>query len=157
MTDSTQIRTLEQAVADVRYGIEFGRLNERFWQRIDTTLNLVQVLAGAMALAGALSRADVLAAAGLAMAVVSALQIALQPGRRAAGFLVARQAFHALNKRAWQFSVDEIDAALEDLRATAPQGLDALALPALNAVNRQHGQAEQHRLHLGAKLAAALA
>ncbi len=151
-------RTLEVAVAEVRFGAEFGRLNMRVWQRLDTVLNLLQVMAGAMALAGAFSDAKVLAGAGLVMASVSALQIALQPGRRAADFRMAHAEWQRLGAKAWTMTLGEVDAKLDDLRASSPDGFDALALPAMNAVNERHGwPAADQRLSARQKLLLAVA
>jgi hypothetical protein len=137
LTNTT--RTHGQAVAEVQYAVEFGRLNERFWQRLDTVLNLMQVLAGALALAGAFSAGQWLPVAGVVLAVVSALQITLAPGRRAAGFLVARRDFSALLMRAWKLDPADLDAELEALRAQAPQGLELLSAPAFNNTSRRNG------------------
>lgn len=140
-TESTaRTRTQADAVADVRFGITYGSLNERFWQRLDTTLNLTQVLFGALALTGALAAMGPLAGvAGVVLAVVSALQLTLQPGRRSIDFRDARRAFHALNAKAWQMPLHELDAALEELRMNAPNGLAALNRPALHMLDAQHG------------------
>jgi hypothetical protein len=132
-------RELGQAVAEVRFGIEYGALNERFWQNIDTVLNWVQVMAGALAVGGYVTGGPMLATAGAVLAAVSGTQIALQPARRAYTFREARAAWHDLNKRAWQMSLHELDAALEELRKTAPVGLQSLKQPAANAVALREG------------------
>lgn len=133
-------RTLADAVADVRYGIAYGNLNERFWQRTDTTLNLAQIMGGSLALSGAMAQAPLVAAvAGVLVAVVSGFQLALQPGRRSIDFRDARRKFHELNARAWQMTLQQLDAELEVLRMNAPQGLSAFNRPALLAVDAQHG------------------
>lgn len=134
-------RTQAQAVADVRFAIAYGSLNERFWQRLDTLLNLTQILFGALALSGALASVGVVAGvAGAVLAVVSALQLTLQPTRRSIEFRDARRAFHDLNKQAWALPLQDLDAALEELRKMAPNGLQALNRPAVRMVDRQHGQ-----------------
>lgn len=157
MTDTPQRqRTLGHAVAEVRFGIEYGVLNERFWQHADTALNWVQVMAGALAVAGFVTGGPMLAAAGLVLAVVSGTQIALQPARRAFAFREARAGWHDLNKRAWQMSLHELDCALEDLRKTAPVGLHALKQPAHNAVARREG-APVHPLRWHERVLLALA
>lgn len=154
---SSSVRTQEIAVAEVRFGIQFGLLNERFWGRIDTLLNFLQVLAGAFALAGVLADGVALGVAGASMAVISALQLVLQPGRRAADFRVARRAWHELFKHAWALSLHELDARIEDLRAESPVGLRALEQPALNDIERMHGHEPTEKLTLMQRLAVALA
>jgi len=150
-------RTLEMAVSEVRFGAEFGRLNMRVWQRLDTCLNLLQVLAGALALAGAFSNGRVLAAAGLVMAVVSALQIALQPGRRAADFKMAHMEWQRLAAQVWGMELYALDVRLAELRAAAPDGFDALGIPAMNIVNRRHGSTEVHPMSLRERFMLAVA
>ncbi len=152
-------RTLAHAVADVRYGIVYGSLNERFWQRADTTLNLVQILFGALALTGALAASGILAAvAGVVLACVSAVQLTLQPGRRSFEFREARRQFHELAAQAWSMPLAEVDQRLEQLRYSAPNGLAALARPAQEMVDAAHGHPPRWpRLGLVERLAKALA
>lgn len=158
-TNDGACRTQAQAVAEVRYAIEYGAMNERLWQRLDTALNLTQATAGALALAGAMAtQGRAAAVAGVVLAIVSALQLTLQPTRRSVAFRDVRLGLHDLAKRAWQLPLAELDAALEDVRKTAPQGLAALGRPAFNAVQRQHGHADKVLpLRWHERLAAALA
>lgn len=151
-------RTLAIAVAEVRFGIQYGALNERFWHHLDTALNLVQISCGALALAGAIAQGTQLVAVGaVVLACVSAVQLTLQPTRRSIAFRDARRLFHELNARAWQLSLQDLDAALERLRADAPPGLAALLMPAQNIVHRQHGGSDVRPLTLWERLALALA
>lgn len=140
MTMTIRERTQAIAVAEVRYGIEYASLNERFWLHIDTTLNLVQTVAGALALAGLLgSGSAITAVAGAVMALVSGLQLSWTPLQRSINFRDARHGFHGLAKRAWSMTLADLDAAIEDLRRDAPPGARVLAKPALNAVEAQLG------------------
>lgn len=50
-------------------------------------------------------------------------------------------------------SLRDVDVELEQLRAAAPQGLSALAMPALNAVNLRHGHEPARRLTFTERLA----
>lgn len=137
-------RTQAQAVAEVRFGVEYAALNERLWQHLDTALNLTQAGFGALALGGALAASGAMAgAAGAVLAVVSALQLTLQPVRRSIAFRDARFLFHDLNKRAWALPLAELDAALEDLRKGAPHGAQALLRPAQQRVDLQHGHVDR--------------
>lgn len=155
----TDPRTQAQAVAEVRFGIEYAALNERLWQHLDTGLNLLQIGLGALALAGALATLGAVAgASGGVLAVVGALQLTLQPVRRSIAFRDARFEFHELNKRAWALPLEDLDAALEDLRKCAPQGMQALLRPAQQRVELQHGHTDRLlRLSWRERLAAALA
>lgn len=152
-------RTLAVAVSEVRFGIQYGLLNERYWQHLDTALNLLQIGAGALALAGALAQGALATSiAGVMIAVVSALQLSLQPTRRSVAFRDARARFHDLHARAWGLTLRELDAELEALRRDAPVGMRALLLPAQNIVHQQIGaQDVVLPLTWGQRLALALA
>lgn len=152
-------RTLGVAVSEVRFGIQYGLLNERFWQHLDTGLNLAQIGAGALALAGAFTEGTVLTSvAGVAIAIVSALQLTLQPTRRSVAFRDARAKFHDLHARAWDMTLREVDIELERLRRDAPVGMRALLVPAQNIVHRQLGAEDVLLpLTLGQRLALSLA
>jgi len=140
MTESTRERSLAQAVGEVQYGVEYASLNERFWSHLDTALNLVQVLFGAVALTGFLATNSQLAGiAGLVLAGVSALQLTLAPSKRSVAFRDARVQFHDLKARAWRMDLYSLDSALEALRKAAPQGLRSLARPAQEIVHEAYG------------------
>lgn len=127
-------RTLAQAVSDVRYACHYGELNERFWHHFGTLLNLVGAAGGSSAIAGVLAaNAPLNLAAGIALALVSTLQLVLRPGDKAPEFRAARREFLALEARAWSMSVMELDAARKRIEAEAPVGLRWLAMPAWNA------------------------
>ncbi len=153
----TQERTLAVAVAEVRYAIQYAAMNERWWQHVDTTLVLLQILAGSLALAGAIGAGSAVGAvAGVTMAAVSALQLTLVPLRRSVAFRDARFGFHELNKRAWDMGLRDLDGALEDLRKTAPAGAAWLARPAQNVVEQQMGHAPPFTLNWRERVTAAL-
>ncbi len=161
MTDNATpvpMRTHATAVAEVRFGVEFGSLNERLWRHVDTGLNLITVLFGALALAGAMSVTSWMAAtAGVVLAVVSALQLTWQPLKRSIEFRDARYGFHDLAQQAAGMSVAEIDVALEHLRRVSPIGSDWLLVPALNRVHAQFGHQPARALNWRERLASALA
>lgn len=158
MDKSGRERTREIAVAEVRFAIEFGSLNERFWRRIDSGLNFTTIAFGALALTGAMqSQPWLSASSGIVLAIVSALQIGLQPFKRSVDFRDAKRAFHDLNARSPSLDLADIDAELERLRRDAPQGVDALSMPALNIVNQRHGHGPARTLRFGERVAIALA
>jgi len=131
---ATPERTLAQAVMDVRYGYHYGALNERAWQHIDTACAVVGAVGGSAAVAGVLAASPMLSlVAGVAMGTVSMLQLVLRPGARAVEFRDAKRAFAALDARAWQMPLADLDAELTTLQAHAPTGLAGLAMPAHNA------------------------
>lgn len=140
LNPTPQVRTVAIAVAEIRYGIEYGSVNEVFWRKLDTMASVCQAVAGSLAFAGAFSPSgDLFKFAGAAIAVVSATQLVVKPMERAFAFRDARIKFHDLAKRAWDMPLRAIDAELEDLRAHAPRGSTLLAPIALNRVNRQMG------------------
>lgn len=139
-------RTLNEAMTDVRYACHYGELNERFWRRLDTTLNLVGAAGGSSAIAGALASNAVLGlAAGVALSIASTLQLVLRPGERAIAFRDARRAFLELHAKGWGLTVTEIDAARMRLEAEAPVGLRWLSMPAWNENVRSIGHEQQVR------------
>ena len=151
-------RTREIAVAEVRFAVEFGALNERVWQSIDTLLNFGQIGAGALALTGAIVQGTTVAAvAGGVLAAISAIQLSLSPLRRSIAFRDARVKFNALNARAPSMTLEQIDSELEALRSEAPQGMRLLEMPALNIVNVRHGFAPARELKVREKAAMLLA
>lgn len=128
------LRTLPEAVSDVRYATHYGELNERFWRHFDTLLNLVGAAGGSSAIAGVMAQNDALnLVAGCALAVVSTLQLVLRPSEKATEFRDARRAFLDLEARAWDMQVVELDAASKRIQLAVPTGLRWLAKAAWNA------------------------
>lgn len=156
---NTTTRTLDVAVAEVRYCIEYASLNEAFWRNCDTWLTCFQAVAGAMALGGAFAPGTWLGAVGGGLvAAFSGLQLALRPSDRATGFRDIRLEFHALNRRAWDLSVIQLDGLLDELRAKAPRGSTLLNTLARNNLLRQMGRPDLcEPLNRRERLAAALA
>lgn len=136
----TEERTPGHALTDVSFGIEYASLNERFWSTVNTTMNILQILAGFLALAGALDPSDGWGKrAVIALAVLSALQLTLDPVRRSISYRDVRMHFHDLKKRLPGMSLGEIDFTLEDIRKAAPTANRYLIVPAQNNVLRSLG------------------
>ena len=134
-------RTSSEVFSDVRYAVCYGTLNERFWRRADTMLNLVGAIGGSAAVAGVLgSQATLSLMAGVLVAISSAAQLVLRPADRAQGFKEGRRAFLALEPSAWSASVVEVDAARRRLEAELPIGFRLLEMPAYNAAMRGIGR-----------------
>jgi hypothetical protein len=139
-TSHSEPRTAGHALTDVMFGIEYGSLNERFWSSLNTLLNVVQIVAGFLALAGALKPEEGWGKwAIVGLAVISGLQLTLDPLRRSIAYRDTRMQFHELKKRVAKMDLAAIDGALEDIRKTAPLGNRYLVTPAQNAVLAQLG------------------
>jgi hypothetical protein len=152
-------RTVSEAVTDIRYACLYGEMNERYWQRLDTVMNLVGALGGSSAIAGVLASNSTLSlVAGVAVAVASTLQLVLRPGNRSSGFRDTRREFLELEARAWNLSIVELDSARKRIEAQAPIGSRLLALPAWNASVRAIGREDLARpLNLAERAALLLA
>ncbi|KWT83886.1 MULTISPECIES: hypothetical protein [unclassified Variovorax] len=128
------------AVMDVRFGVCYGELNERFWSHFDTALTLLQITAGALALAGVFARGGWLTAlAGIALAGISGLQIGLKPRERSIAFRDTRRNFHDLDIESASLDLPALDRRLESLRRDAPRGMSSFLRPAEDRVRREHG------------------
>lgn len=156
---NAHIRTLEEAVADVKYADRYGELNERLWRRLDTFLNLLCALGGSAAVGAVVSQgATLTATAGVVMAVAGAAQLVLRPLERAMAFRDARREILQLEAVAWTLPMNEIDARLRAIEAAAPVGFTGLEVPARNDCVRSmgHGTAVEP-LNAVQRLMAALA
>lgn len=135
-------RTMEEAIADVKYAARYGELNERLWRRLDTSLNLLCALGGSAAVGAAVAQSPVLTAtAGVAMALAGAAQLVLRPLERAIAFRDARRESLQLEAVAWTLTLHEVDARLRAMEASAPVGFSGLAVPARNDCVRNMGHA----------------
>lgn len=129
-------------MTDVLFGIEYGSLNERLWSTFNTLLNVVQICAGLLALGGFLKPETANGWgrwAVVALAVISGLQLALDPLRRSVAFRDVRCQFQDLKKRLGTLTLVDADSAIEDIRKSAPIANRYLVTSAQNAVLVRHG------------------
>lgn len=152
MTDSTLLEAKPGSVpvlmAEVRYGIVFGELNELFYAKVHKAMLFISILCvslGAGSLLGLLGKFDptVVVAWALSLAVLGA--VANAAGRafkfekREADFKAAKVAFQDLEGRGWSMNQGTLDKEIKKLRKNAPAGGGWLAAYAYNRACRELG------------------
>lgn len=131
---------------DLEYGYWFNLACERFYRRLDTALNLVQLVGGSAAAIAALqSQPQAVVVAGIALAVCAAVALLVQPGIKAEQHRVCKVQWRSIKGGAAGMSDDALHRAVTDLQGSGPLGLHALAVPAYNAAVRATGREDQVR------------
>lgn len=127
---------------DVRYGRAFNHLNARLYQRMATTINALQIAAGAATVAAAFASWDLgLKALGATVAVAAATAIVLDPAARAARFEAHARRYGELDIRADTLAIDDLERELHVLQQEAlPGEIAALAPVAYNRNLQQNGR-----------------
>lgn len=140
MSEETRPRDFAEAVMDVRYGVRFNEMNERFYRRLDMTLTALSLIGGTAAVGSLLAPAPGLAAlASIAVAGAAVCQAVLRPQASAVRHNEYRRRFADLDVRAPGLDLPALDAELRRLQGEAPAGLSGLALPAFARNLRSHG------------------
>lgn len=144
---------------DISYGYWFNLTCERFYKRIDLLCNFVQLVGGSgAALAAINDQPQLVVASGIALAVVAALSLLVQPAVKAEQHMQAKCRYLALKARDGLDSDDKLNADLAEAQRTGPAGIHALAVPAFNAALDATGFTTGHRpLGWAERLASALA
>lgn len=146
--------TQEILMAEVRYAVVFGEMNELAYGRLHkllvwvTTFGALLTGGGALALAARLT-GDTAAAITLLLGIVTAAAEATRRAyrfdQREAAFREARKAFQDLEGRGWGLSVASLAREVAKLRARAPAGGSWLAAAAFNRACEELGHPERHR------------
>lgn len=140
MSEQTRPREFGEAVMDVRYGVRFNEMNERFYRRLDMTLTALSLVGGTAAVGSLLAQLPSLAAfASIAVASVATCQAVFRPQEAALRHNEFRRRFADLDARAPSMDLQVLDAELRRLQGEAPAGLSGLALPAFARNLRSHG------------------
>ena len=137
-TEQTYPRTLYEARLDAECYAVSHELHARLWRRFRTLLRLVQGFAGSTAFGGWLAtRPDVAGASGLLVALLTAIDQAVDPSERIALHRVAAQRYQELRRDSIsrvEMGLNEFDARLEAIKADDEAGIDALLVRAYNRV-----------------------
>ncbi len=144
MTDASPRDEAErhELTSGLSYGYWFNLLCERFYARVDFVSNAVQLVGGSAAAFSVLqSRADWTTAAGIGLALAAAVSLLVQPAIKAERHRRAKCAYLELEAKAADLSTAELRRELARVRGDAPTGIDALAVPALNATLRARTEA----------------
>jgi hypothetical protein len=137
-------RTHFEAVMDVRYGVCFNDLCERFYSRLDMAFGALSLTGGSAAAASVVNGSPTLAAAaGLVLAVVAVFERLVGAAKKAEQHAAARRAYGDINALAQAMGVEEIDARLRVLQSSTPSGISSLGMPAYNANLRSAGHAQR--------------
>jgi hypothetical protein len=152
-------RTHYEAVLDVRYGMRYNDLCERFYNRLDFWISVLTVAGGSAAVLSAVIKdPEVAAYSGAVLAVIGIIGRQLGASRKAEQHGQAKKAYAALDAKSHALTVEQLDAELKPLQASAPSGIRLLALPAYNANLRTNGRPDLvQELSLGERLAFAFA
>ena len=155
----TDPRTHYEAVFDVGYGVNINRMNARAHRRLAHILSGGQVLAGTAAFTTVVANVPgAVPYLGLAVAALSVLGHFMAPAEKAVQFAELQRRFTRLQGRAAKLGIDAIDREIAEIRADAPDGIDALDVPAYNCTAQQIGRPDaQLRVHVGHRLASLLA
>lgn len=131
---------------DLEYGYWFNLSNERLYRRLDTLVNLVQLVGGSAAAIAALQKdPQAVVFAGIALAVCAGVSLVVQPGIKAEQHRVCKAQWRAIKGSAGGASDEALHRAVTDLQGTGPTGLDALTVPAYNAAVCATGREDQVR------------
>lgn len=152
-------RTHYEAVLDVRYGMRYNDLCERFYNRVDFLIGVVTLAGGSGAVVSAVNKDPAWAVvSGIVLAVLAIFGRLLGATRKAEQHGQAKKAYAALDARSHALAVEQVDAELRPLQASSPSGIRLLALPAYNANLRSNGRPELvQKLRFGERLALAFA
>jgi hypothetical protein len=149
----------EVLMAEVRYAIVFGEMNELFFGRLHRLLLAVVIFAGIIAASGGLGTliAKEAAAAGvtwlaplsfwslLLAAIAEALRRAFAFDKREAKFRKAKEEFQDLEGKGWSMAQGTLQKEIAKLRKNAPSGGSWLASSAFNRACEELGHPERHR------------
>jgi len=128
---------------EVRYGIHYNAANERLYRRLRLIFDTLSIVTGSAAFGGWLAdKPGLIAWAGLAIALISAVNQIISPAEAAAKHNEAYRAFTDLNARAENMTTAEIGVEIARIRAGAPWGVDALGNVAFNRCLTANGYTE---------------
>jgi len=139
--------------------MRYNDLCERFYNRVDFFVGVFTVAGGSAAVVGLVNKdPDWAAYSAAVLAVVGIIGRQLGASRKAEQHLQAKKAYAALDAKSPALAVEQVDAELRPLQASAPSGIRLLALPAYNENLRTNGRPElAQKLSLGERLAFAFA
>lgn len=142
--DQTYPRTLYEARLDAECYAVSHELHARLWRRFRTLLRLAQGFGGSTAFGGWLATSpDVAGVSGLVLALLVAVDQAIEPSEKIARHRVAAQRYLELKRDAVanpDMVLSAFDARFEALKAEDEAGIDALLVMACNRVIAASGR-----------------
>ncbi len=138
-------RSAYEATLDIDYAVCIAELHARLFGRIKKAISFVGFLGGSAAVYSLITQ-DATAAGiyGIFTAVLSAYDLAYDPGGVAAAHRKDKQAFLNLRSRVAKLSVPSIDAELARIRKDSASCLKSLELPAHRSNLKSHGHSIDH-------------
>ena len=148
MTNAPEAKTYERTMYEARLDAECYAvshdLHARFWRRVRLVIRIVIGFMGSAAFGGWLAiRPDVAGIAGLAVALLTAVDQALEPSDKIAMHRVASGRYIDLKRDSIaddRMTLQEFDAKLEAIKAEDEAGIDALLVRAFNRVVQAAGR-----------------
>jgi len=147
--------TVPVLMAEVRYGIVFGEMNEVFNGRLHRTLKFLGYLCAGLTATSLLQLVtkalgpEAIAIWSASFAVLGAVCAALIAGyrfdKREADFRAAKAAFQDLESKGWAMRQDQLSKEINKIRKSAPAGGSWLASAAYNKACEELGHKEYHR------------
>ena len=136
MTENNQY----QAALEVKFGVHYNAANEKFYNRLKIVFDVITIASGSSAFAGVLAQIPHLtAAAGIVIAVITAIGIAVSPGATAARFNEIHRRFTALEGRTAGMTAAAIRSEISAIRVDAPTGLRSINPVAYNRCLQANG------------------
>lgn len=147
-------------MAEVRYGVVFGELNELFYGRLHRLLLAVSIFAAILIAGGGVGTVIAKEAANLGLAdflkqvtfwsllagaVSESVRRAFKFDQREAAFRKAKEEFQELEGKGWSMALGTLQRELAKLRKNAPAGGEWLASSAFNKACQELGHPERHR------------
>lgn len=158
-SSSVKSEARRDAIFALRYGQRYGVRMARLYGRLTGILRITElVLGSAAAISYFSSHPNVSMAAGLLLAIVSAINIAADPAARAASAIVEAEKFGNAVAASTRQSDDELEATLLQLQATPRPEIESLREPVWRDVVTEMGMtAPVGNLTPGQKLVALIA
>lgn len=137
-------RTFYEAMGDISYNCRYYLLQQRFFGKLAGTFRFISIVSGSAAFAGFVSVSPALAGgAGVVVAVVTALDIIINPGQKAYTCNEVMRRYRELERQARNLDLDALEDRLAELRAMEAPSIEALRVPAYNDSCKERGRTDQ--------------
>lgn len=144
---TTETRTYERTLYEARLDAECyatcHELHVRLWRRFRLLMRMINGFAGSAAFGGwVAAKPELAGAAGLVLALATAIDQAIDPSEKIAMHKMAAQRYAELRRESLAGSMQlvEFDQSLEQIKAEDEAGIQALLVRACNMVRRGAGR-----------------
>lgn len=137
-------RTHYEAMGDISYNCRYFLLQQRFFGKLAGTFRFISIVSGSTAFAGFVSVSPELSGgAGVVVAVVTALDIIINPGQKAYACNEVMRRYRELERQAKKLDLDALEERLVELRAMEVPSIEALRVPAYNDSCTERGRTDE--------------